>query len=163
VFRASTPFLLSLLPVCLNHPDQPPHTHTYSGAARQRSSDQEVISFLDGRVQGLEAALQETAERLAAFKEETRRERAQLQEQQRVLRDMLAFERSQAEARGGEFRQQKRLLAKEVKSLRAELLLCQRERDAYRDDLRALQGSAALGGLGALGGGGVGGGGGRRR
>ncbi len=73
-----------------------------------------------------------------------------------MLRDMLAFERSQAEARGGEFRQQKRLLAKEVKALRTELLLCQRERDAYRDDLRSLQGSAVLG-LGGLGGGGGGG------
>ena len=108
-----------------------------------------MISFLDGRVQDLEAALKETAERLAGFREGTRRERAGLQEQLRVLRDVLAFERSQAEAKAGEFRQQKRLLAKEVKSLRAELLRCQRERDAYRDDLRALR-ESALAGMGGL-------------
>lgn len=131
----------------------PFHTHfTNSGVARQRASDQEVISFLDGRVHDLEGALQEMAERLAAFREETRREKAQLQEQQWALRDMLAFERAQAEARSGEFRAQKRLLAKEVKSLRSELLVCQRERDAYRHDLRALRESALLG-LGVGGGG----------
>lgn len=45
-----------------------------SGAARQRASDQEVISFLDGRVQELEQALQETGQKLEELEDKHERD-----------------------------------------------------------------------------------------
>lgn len=53
----------------------------YSGAARQRSSDQEVISFLDGRVQELESALQSTADRFSELQEQHGKDKLMSQEQ----------------------------------------------------------------------------------
>lgn len=116
-------------------------------AARQRASDQEVIGFLDGRVQELELGLGQTATQLAGMQEQARRDKAQAQEQVRVLQDMLSFERQKADGNEAQWRQQKKILAKEVKSLRAEVLLRQKERDAYRDELRNVR-LGAGGGMG---------------
>lgn len=46
-----------------------------SGAARQRASDQEVISFLDGRVQELEQALQETSDKLTVAQDQQHKDK----------------------------------------------------------------------------------------
>jgi len=127
-----------------------------SDKERQRVMDQEVIGFLDGRVQELEGGLTTTVARLVEVEEKAKGDVAQSQEQVRVLQDMLGFERRKAEENEGQWRQQKKILAKEVKSLRNEVLVRQKERDAYRDELRNVR-------LGGGGGGGSGGGGGLSR
>jgi chromosome segregation ATPase len=114
---------------------------------RQRVMDQEVIGFLDGRVQELEGGLKTTVGRLVEVEEKARRDMGQLQEQVRLLHEMLGFERRKAEENEGQWRQQKKILAKEVKSLRNEVLACQKERDAYRDELRNVLGGGGGGGL----------------
>ena len=127
-----------------------------SDKERQRVMDQEVIGFLDGRVQELEGGLTTTVARLVEVEEKAKGDVAQSQEQVRVLQDMLGFERRKAEENEGQWRQQKKILAKEVKSLRNGVLVRQKERDAYRDELRNVR-------LGGGGGGGSGGGGGLSR
>jgi chromosome segregation ATPase len=120
---------------------------------RQRVVDQEVIGFLDGKVQELEGGLKTTVRRLVEVEEKARRDVAQWQEQVRVLQDMLGFERRKAEENEGLWRQQKKILAKEVKNLRNEVLMRQKERDAYRDELHNVR---LGGGGGRVSGGGVG-------
>jgi len=125
-----------------------------SDKERQRVMDQEVIGFLDGRVQELERGLKTTVGRLVEVEDKARRDMAQSQEQVRVLQDMLGFERRKAEENEGQWRQQKKILAKEVKSLRNEVLVRQKERDAYRDELRNVRLGDGVGG-GSGGGGGL--------
>jgi hypothetical protein len=108
-------------------------------ATRQRDSDQEVIGFLDGRVQDLEKGLERTVARLGAVNEEATRDKMQLQDQVRVLQDLLNFERRNAEEDKAQWREHKRILAKEVKSLRGEVVMRQKERDEYRDEARYLR------------------------
>ena len=57
----------------------------------------------------------------------------------RVLKDMLSFEKQKADDAEAQFRHQKKILAKEIKSLRAEVLARQSERDSYRDELQILR------------------------
>jgi len=125
-----------------------------SDKERQRVMDQEVIGFLDGRVQELERGLKTTVGRFVEVEDKARRDMAQSQEQVRVLQDMLGFERRKAEENEGQWRQQKKILAKEVKSLRNEVLVRQKERDAYRDELRNVRLGDGVGG-GSGGGGGL--------
>ena len=57
----------------------------------------------------------------------------------RVLKDMLQFEKQKGEEAETQFKTQKKLLAREVKNLRSEVLAKQAERDAYKDELRTLR------------------------
>lgn len=57
----------------------------------------------------------------------------------RVLKDMLNFEKQKADDTEAQFRHQKKILAKEIKCLRGEVLAKQSERDSYRDELQILR------------------------
>lgn len=57
---------------------------------------------------------------------------------------MLQYERHRGEEAETQFKAQKKLLAKEIKSLRSEVLARQSERDGYRDQLKELRQSVAL-------------------
>ena len=55
--------------------------HYHSAAARQHASDEEVISFLDGRVQELEMSLSKTTERLREIEDQSNKDKLAQQEQ----------------------------------------------------------------------------------
>lgn len=101
--------------------------------ALQIASDQEVIAFLDARVQELEA---ETRQRSAELQEATR-QREQLKkladQRVKVLSDMLQFERERLKENEVEWKATKKVLIKEVKSLRAQMIALAAERDGYRE------------------------------
>lgn len=66
----------------------------------------------------------------------------------RYLDDSLQFERHKLEEKEAEFRAQKRILAKEIKTLRSEVLARQAERDSYKEQLKELRQSIAKVGRG---------------
>jgi hypothetical protein len=106
---------------------------------QQISSDQEVIAFLDGRVQELErntAAL--TKEKMMIVEEMTRLQ-SQNEKKIEVLSDMLQFEREQVSTNEREWKQTKKLLVKEIKSCRAQLMALQAERDGFREQNERLK------------------------
>lgn len=119
---------------------------------RQVASDQEVIAFLDSRVQELERSLRKTEEKCAGAEEEYRRLRAQGSQKTQVLSDMLQFEKEQLAESEREWKAQKKVLVKEVKSCRAQIVALQAERDGYYEQNSKLK--EALLGMNRGGGGG---------
>jgi len=99
---------------------------------QQTSSDQEVISFLDSRVKELEVSLQRVTAELKAKTEEFQKADAKAKERQKIVEDMLQFDRQQLADSEREWRSTKKVLVKEVKHCRGQLLALQAERDSYR-------------------------------
>lgn len=107
--------------------------------ARQIASDQEVIAFLDGRVQELEGdAARLVKERDDAINELTR-VKEQTEQKAIVMGDMLQFEREQLKENEKEWRATKKLLVKEIKNCRAQIVALQAERDGYREQNELLR------------------------
>ena len=101
--------------------------------AQQIASDQEVIAFLDGRVQELERQVtllkkdqQDALNELARVKE-------QAEQKGIVMGDMLQFERERWSESERDWKATKKVLIKEVKSCRAQIVSLQAERDGYRE------------------------------
>ena len=98
-------------------------------ALRQSASDQEVISYLDRRVQELELDLEDSVR-------EKKRIRAMLELEMENNREVTAglerrciFVEDEKERVEGELRQVKKVLVREVKTLRLQLAKAQTERD----------------------------------
>lgn len=107
--------------------------------ARQIASDQEVIAFLDARVQELEGQLE--SDRIAHEASEVAHQRRLLQLEQKtaVLGDLLQFERERVKENEVDWRSTKRVLVKEVKGLRSQLAALSAERDGYREQNERLR------------------------
>jgi hypothetical protein len=91
-------------------------------AAQQAESDQEVIAYLDGRVQELERECRNLqSERKRAF-QDVDGVMKKMNEKTVVMGDMLQFERQKLLEREREWKLTKKVLVKEVKSLRAQLV-----------------------------------------
>jgi len=107
--------------------------------AQQIGSDQEVIAFLDGRVQELEGDIG----RLVAEKEKAITDLQAIKvltdKKAAVMGDMLQFERERLSENEREWKATKKLLVKEVKSCRAQILSLQAERDGYREQNEVLR------------------------
>eukprot|EP00751_Fragilariopsis_kerguelensis_P026722 CAMPEP_0170861398 /NCGR_PEP_ID=MMETSP0734-20130129/18184_1 /TAXON_ID=186038 /ORGANISM="Fragilariopsis kerguelensis, Strain L26-C5" /LENGTH=420 /DNA_ID=CAMNT_0011235459 /DNA_START=155 /DNA_END=1415 /DNA_ORIENTATION=+ len=99
---------------------------------QQIASDQEVIAFLDSRVQELE----QQTENLTVEKTETQTEFDELKvstsKKITMLSDMLKYEREKVREDEGEWKATKKVLVKEVKSCRAQILALQAERDGFK-------------------------------
>jgi len=107
-------------------------------SARQHQADQEVIHFLDGRVQECEKQLR--ASKLAGEATQTRVE-GQARDsaaKTKQLEEMLEWAREQAAKKEKEWKGHKKLLAKEVKSLRVGVATMTNDRDAYQRQANAL-------------------------
>ncbi len=101
---------------------------------RQTASDQEVIAFLDERVQELERAVDNHhQERMEAGKSVDKVKQAS-ERQVEVLTDMLAYEREQKVDAEKEWKSTKKVLVKEVKHCRARILALEAERDGFRQE-----------------------------
>jgi len=101
-------------------------------ALQQYSCDQELISFLDYRVKELERLWKETKTNLTDEQKQAQEFKEISQKRQVVLEDMLEFERQQLSDSEREWKATKKILVKEVKHCRAQLLALQAERDSYR-------------------------------
>jgi hypothetical protein len=112
--------------------------------AQQISSDQEVIAFLDGRVQELERDIKSLSDEKKTISETLNRIKIQNDKKIEVLGDMLQFERERVSENEREWKATKKLLVKEIKSCRAQLLALQAERDGFREQNERLKKAVLL-------------------
>lgn len=106
---------------------------------QQIASDQEVIAFLDSRVQELERSSENlTQDRDAARKE---LESIQVTSSKKItmLNDILKYEREKLKDEETEWKATKKVLVKEVKSCRAQIVALQAERDGYKEQNEMLK------------------------
>ncbi|MGK3752140.1 MAG: hypothetical protein ACI8RD_004444 [Bacillariaceae sp.] len=100
---------------------------------QQIASDQEVIAFLDSRVQEVE----QQTENLTIEKTGTQANFDELKvstsKKITMLSDMLKYEREKVREDEGEWKATKKVLVKEVKSCRAQILALQAERDGFKE------------------------------
>ena len=106
---------------------------------QQISSDQEVIAFLDGRVQELERNVAALTEEKKKNLEKMASMQTQNEKKIEVLSDMLQFERERVSSNEREWKTTKKLLVKEIKSCRAQLMALQAERDGFREQNERLK------------------------
>jgi CII-binding regulator of phage lambda lysogenization HflD len=112
--------------------------------AQQISSDQEVIAFLDGRVQQLERDIKSLSDEKKNIAEKMSNLQTQNDKKIEVLGDMLQFERERVSENEREWKATKKLLVKEIKSCRAQLLALQAERDGFREQNERLKKAVLL-------------------
>jgi len=126
---------------------------------QQVSSDQEVISFLDARVQELERNASTLEDEKKIHDQSLSQYKSSTEKKISVLSDMLQFERDQMNSMEKEWKNTKKVLVKEVKHCRAQIVALQAERDSYyHTNLKLKDALLSLNG----GGGNNGGGGGRQ-
>lgn len=101
---------------------------------RQTSSDQEVIAFLDERVQELERQVGNFDKERMKIQGDIDTVKKSSEKQLSVLGDMLTFEREQMADHEKEWKSTKKVLVKEVKHLRAQILALEAERDGYYEE-----------------------------
>jgi chromosome segregation ATPase len=106
---------------------------------QQIASDQEVIAFLDGRVQELEHVTQVLQTDKEVAKTELDRIQKQSAQKVTVISDMLQFEREKLADQEREWKMTKKLLVKEVKNCRSQIIALQSERDGYREQSETLR------------------------
>jgi hypothetical protein len=107
--------------------------------ALQIASDQEVIAFLDGRVQELEREARTLQNEKQVALDTLERVQRQSNQKATVLGDMLQFEREKLSDQEREWKATKKLLVKEVKHCRAQIVALQAERDGYREQNETLR------------------------
>lgn len=107
--------------------------------AQQIVSDQEVIAFLDARVQELERESRELHQAQQSSDQTVATVQQQASEKASVMGDMLQFEREKLKESEREWKATKKVLVKEVKSCRAQIQALQRERDEYKELLAQQQ------------------------
>jgi hypothetical protein len=110
-----------------------------SRVAQQIASDQEVIAFLDVRVQELERSTQILKTQKEASIAELERVQKQSTSKITVTNDMLQFEREKLLDSEREWKMTKKLLIKEVKHCRTQMIALQSERDGYREQNETLR------------------------
>jgi len=98
---------------------------------QQSASDQEVISFLDGRVQGLESVYHDCSIAKKEVEEKMKKMQIQSSKKIKVIEDMLQFERQQLADQEKEWKMTKKVLVKEVKHCRAQIATLQAERESF--------------------------------
>jgi len=101
---------------------------------RQTSSDQEVISFLDERVQELEKKLGRIEKEQLSADKEVQKIKSASEKQVAVLGDLLTFERDQLDSNEKEWKSTKKLLVKEVKNCRAQIMALEAEKEGLRNE-----------------------------
>lgn len=107
--------------------------------AQQIASDQEVIAYLDGRVQELEMKINHTSDEKMELAQELARVKEQAEQKFVVMGDMLQYEREKLSESEREWKAAKKLLIKEVKGCRAQIVALQAERDGHREQFERLR------------------------
>lgn len=100
---------------------------------QQIASDQEVIAFLDSRVQELEQSTEDLTKEKSTMQKELETLKVSTSKKITMLSDMLKYEREKLREDEGEWKATKKVLVREVKSCRAQLLALQAERDGFKE------------------------------
>lgn len=106
---------------------------------KQVASDQEVIAFLDSRVQELERSIEEVTTERVLIQSELDSLKASSSKKAIMLNDMLKYEREKLREEESEWKATKKVLVKEVKSCRAQILALQAERDGFKEQNEMLK------------------------
>lgn len=106
---------------------------------RQTASDQEVIAFLDERIQELEKAVDNFHRERSKANKSIEKVKGASERQVAVLNDMLTYEREQKVDQEKEWKSTKKVLVKEVKHCRAQIMALEAERDGYREENEKLK------------------------
>jgi hypothetical protein len=106
---------------------------------QQISSDQEVIGFLDARVQVLEKEADSLQQAKVHAETELRNLKGSSGQKVTLLSDMLKYEREKLRESESEWKSTKKVLIKEVKSCRSQIVALQAERDGYREQNEMLK------------------------
>lgn len=112
---------------------------TEKKVTQQIASHQEVIAFLDGRVQELERTTRVIQKEKNALQDKLKGVVSQNDKKVAVLSDMLQFERQKLKENEREWKATKKLLVKEVKGCRVQIVALQAERDGFREQNDALR------------------------
>ncbi|KAG7342220.1 hypothetical protein IV203_007312 [Nitzschia inconspicua] len=99
---------------------------------QQIASDQEVIAFLDSRVQELEQQTVDLTKENSVIQAELDTLKVSTSKKITMLSDMLKYEREKLREDESEWKATKKLLVKEVKSCRAQIFTLQAERDGLK-------------------------------
>jgi hypothetical protein len=99
---------------------------------QQIASDQEVIAFLDSRVQELEQQTVDLTKDNSIIQAELDALKVSTSKKITMLSDMLKYEREKMREDESEWKATKKVLVKEVKSCRAQILTLQAERDGLK-------------------------------
>eukprot|EP00968_Pinguiococcus_pyrenoidosus_P014596 scaffold1320_cov253-Pinguiococcus_pyrenoidosus.AAC.3 len=111
----------------------------------QAKSDAEVISFLDARVREAEGELAATRADAEATAAASAAEIKRLRDERRTLQDLLEHSKATAAAQEEDAKKTRKLLVKEVKGLRQQILSIKAQRDQYKMELAELRRSVANG------------------
>ena len=106
---------------------------------QQIASDQEVIAFLDGRVQELERNSQQVVDEKTAIEQAMAETEKRNEKKLAVMSDMLQYERERLAENEREWKSTKKVLVKEIKSCRANIVALQAERDGYKEQAERLK------------------------
>jgi len=106
---------------------------------RQTASDQEVIAFLDDQVHELERTVDNFEMERKRAKKSMDKVKGASERQVAVLNDMLAYEREQVAVQEKEWKSTKKVLVKEVKHCRAQIMALEAERDGFREENEKLK------------------------
>jgi len=104
-------------------------------SSRQHQADQEVINFLDSRVQELEQQLRTAVAAKETADTSLRGLEGTSGKQIATLEDMLQYEKDRCARQEQESKAQKKLLVKEVKTLRSQVASLKTERAFYKNQL----------------------------
>mmetsp|Transcript_15723 Transcript_15723/g.23819 ORF Transcript_15723/g.23819 Transcript_15723/m.23819 type:complete len:606 (-) Transcript_15723:107-1924(-) len=107
--------------------------------AQQIASDQEVIAFLDNRVQVLEKCERTLELEAKTAREDLVRSKVQSDSKITVLSDMLRYERERLAENESDWKATKKVLVKEVKLCRAQIMALQAERNGLAEQVEQLQ------------------------
>mmetsp|Transcript_22967 Transcript_22967/g.26195 ORF Transcript_22967/g.26195 Transcript_22967/m.26195 type:complete len:633 (-) Transcript_22967:238-2136(-) len=107
--------------------------------AQQIASDQEVIAFLDSRVQELEQRERILEIQAKKATEDLVRTKVQSDSKISVLSDMLRYERERQAENEGDWKTTKKVLVKEIKLCRAQIMALQAEKNGLKEQVEQLQ------------------------
>ena len=106
---------------------------------QQIASDQEVIAFLDSRIQELEMSSDNVTKEMNSARTELNSLKVSSTKKTTMLNDMLKYEREKLREEETDWKATKKVLVKEVKSCRAQILALQAERDGYKEQNEMLK------------------------
>ena len=106
---------------------------------QQIASDQEVIAFLDSRVQELERTSDNGKKEKDTVQTELESLKVTSSKKITMLSDILKYEREKLKDEETEWKATKKVLVKEVKACRAQILALQAERDGYKEQNEMLK------------------------
>lgn len=107
--------------------------------ALQIASDQEVIAFLDSRVQELERQTETLTKEKSKAQSELETTKVQTSKKIIMLSDMLKYEREKIKEDESDWKAAKKVLVKEVKSCRSQIVALQAERDGLKEQNEMLR------------------------